>query len=88
MAKFIFKQHYWAVHIDGATGKLLQIEQRQSDFIEDLHDGSIVDHYLNIEKGIFKLLYMTVTGLALLLFTITGFWLWYGPIWARSKQKA
>jgi hypothetical protein len=87
VAKFIFEQHYWAVHLDGATGQLLQIEQRRSDFIEDLHDGSIVDHYLNIEKGIFKLFYMTITGLALLIFTVTGFLLWYGPIWARRKQK-
>jgi uncharacterized iron-regulated membrane protein len=26
-----------------------------------------------------KLIYNTIMGLALILFTVTGFWLWYGP---------
>ncbi|MEJ2005854.1 MAG: hypothetical protein P8X57_13055 [Cyclobacteriaceae bacterium] len=52
---------------------------RRSDFIENLHDGSIVDNIANIPGGYFKLFYTTLTGLALLTFTITGFWLWYGP---------
>jgi hypothetical protein len=27
----------------------------------------------------FKVLVSSISGLALLIFTITGFWLWYGP---------
>ena len=79
MVKFIFSDHYWGIQLDGATGKLLHIEQRRSDFIEHLHDGSIVDAYLGTKNGQFKLIYTSVMGLALLIFTITGFWLWYGP---------
>ncbi len=79
MVKFTFTKHFWGIQLDGSTGKLLHIEQRRSDFIEKIHDGSIVDHYLNIKKGYFKLFYTTVMGVALLIFTITGFWLWYGP---------
>lgn len=86
MVKFIFADHYWALQLDGATGKLLHIERRRADFIENLHDGSIVDRYLRLPGGAFKLLYTTVSGFALLTFTITGFWLWYGP--RRMRQHS
>ena len=61
------------------TGELLHIEKRRSDFIEKVHDGSILDYYFKTGKEPFKLVYTTVMGLALLIFTVTGFWLWYGP---------
>lgn len=86
LVKFIFDQHYTAIHLDGATGTLLQIEKRRADFIENLHDGSYVDKVFNIPGDLFKLIYTTVVGMALLLFTITGFWLWYGPIRMRKNQ--
>jgi uncharacterized iron-regulated membrane protein len=78
MVKFIFSEHFTGLQLDGATGRLLHVEQRRSDFIEKIHDGSIVDHYLGT-NGYFKLFYTSLMGLALLLFTVTGFWLWYGP---------
>ena len=78
MVKFVFTDHYWGVQLDGATGKFLQIERRRSDFVENIHDGSILDNYLGT-NGIIKLIYTTIMGIALLIFTITGFWLWYGP---------
>jgi uncharacterized iron-regulated membrane protein len=76
--KFIYVNHYWEIQLDGATGKVLSISKRHSDFIENLHDGSILDSYLGT-NGIIKLLYSTIMGLALTSFAITGFWLWYGP---------
>ncbi len=79
MVKFVFANHFWGLQLDGATGKLLQIEQRRSDYIEKIHDGSILDFYLGTGNGQIKLVYTSVMGLALLIFTITGFWLWYGP---------
>jgi len=84
MVKFTFAKHFWGIQLDGSTGKLLHIEQRRSDYIEKIHDGSIVDYYLGLKEGYFKLFYTTVMGIALLLFTITGFWLWYGP--KKMKQ--
>ncbi|WP_236648902.1 MULTISPECIES: PepSY domain-containing protein [Spirosoma] len=86
MVKFVFADHFWGVQLDGATGKLLHIEQRRSDFIEKIHDGSILDFYAGTSDGQIKLVYTTITGLALLLFTVTGFWLWYGP--KRMRQNA
>lgn len=85
MLKVLFEEHHVGVQLDGATGATLSIAKRHSDWIENLHDGSIVDSWLGT-KGYFKLFYTTVMSLALLLFTITGFWLWYGPKHLRKKR--
>ena len=84
--KFVFTDNYMGIQLDGATGRLLHIDKRRSDFIENVHDGSIVDRYLNT-GGIFKLFYTSVMGFALLIFTVTGFWLWYGPKRMRSRAR-
>lgn len=86
MVKFIFADHFWGVQLDGATGQLLHLERRRSDFIEKVHDGSILDFYFGTTDGQIKLVYTSVVGLALLIFTITGFWLWYGP--KRMRKEA
>lgn len=85
MVKFVFNNHFWGIQIDGATGKLLHIEERRSDYIEKIHDGSIIDFYIGNKGGQFKLVYTSIMGLALLTFTITGFWLWYGPKRMRKR---
>lgn len=77
IVKFIFDD-YLGLQLDGATGNLLVIENRRSDLIENIHDGSIIDNYLNT-NGFFKLIYTTIMGLALITFCLTGFWLWIGP---------
>lgn len=79
MVKFVFEDNYWGIQLDGATGNLLQIERRRADFIEGIHDGSVLDKYFGTRGGQIKLLYTSIMGFALLIFTITGFWLWYGP---------
>lgn len=79
IVKFTFQSNFYEVQLDGATGTLLQIDLRRSDIIEKIHDGSIVDYYLGIKSGVFKLFYTSILSTALLLFVITGFWLWYGP---------
>jgi uncharacterized iron-regulated membrane protein len=83
MVKFLYSNHFTGLQLDGATGNLLHIETRRSDYLEKVHDGSIIDFYLGT-SGLFKLIYTTLMGVALLVFTITGFWLWYGPI--RMKR--
>lgn len=85
IVKFNFKEDYLGLQLDGATGEVLQFGTRRSDFIEGIHDGSVVDDYFGL-RGIFTMLYSTVMSLALLLFTITGFWLWLGPK-RMKKQK-
>lgn len=78
MVKFVFANHFTGLQVDGATGQILHIEKRRADYIEKIHDGSIIDYYFGWD-GYFKLVYTSIMGLALILFTVTGFWLWYGP---------
>jgi len=87
MVKFVFTDSFWGLQLDGVTGELLHIERRRADFIEKLHDGSILDYFFRTTNGQIKLAYTSVTGLALLLFTVTGFWLWYGPKRLRKSRK-
>ncbi len=84
VAKFIFEDYY-GIQIDGATGALLHVDRRRADFVENIHDASLLDNYLNT-GGYIKLIYTTIMSIALLLFTVTGFWLWYGP--KRMRRTA
>lgn len=85
IVKVSFKDSYWGVQLDGTTGETLNIGLRRSDFIEDVHDGSILDTFFNTGTEILKLIYTSIMGISLLIFTLTGFWLWYGP--KRMKKK-
>lgn len=84
--KFTFTDHYWEVQLDGATGEPLQVAKRWSDLLEQLHDGSVVDNALGLPGGVFKLFYTSTMSLALLTFSLTGFWLWYGPRRMRRRR--
>lgn len=86
MVKFVYADHFWGLQLDGATGKLLHIERRYSDLIENIHDGSILDNYLGTSNKQIKVLYTSIMGVALLVFTVTGFWLWYGPKRMRRNK--
>lgn len=87
VAKFVFVEHYWGVQLDGATGEVLHIERRRADFVENIHDGSVLDYLAGTSGGQIKLAYTSVMGAGLLTFTATGFWLWYGPKRFRAHSK-
>ncbi len=81
MVKVLFKNGWWEVQIDGSTGEVLSVGQRHADWIEKLHDGSII-------SDAFKLVSMNFLGWGLLMMVITGMWLWYGPKrYRKMKQK-
>lgn len=88
IVKVIYEDHFYSVQVDAANGHILSFEHRTADLIEQIHEGTWVDNFLGLPGGVFKLFYTTVTGLALIVFTITGFWLWYGPKRMRSAKKA
>lgn len=71
--------NYWEVQVDGKSGKALSVAPRNADWIEHVHDGSI------ISDG-FKLLFTNYIGLGLLIMSLTGFWLWLGPRWIRRVK--
>lgn len=83
--KAIFREHYYGIQIDGRTRKVLQLKKRNQDLIEDLHDGSMLDDLLGTGSDFFKLLYTSLMGFALTIFTVTGFWLGYGPKMMRNS---
>jgi len=87
MVKFVFIEDYWGLQIDCTTGELLHIERRRADLIENIHDGSVLDYLAGTSDGQIKLAYTSVMGTALLTFTITGFWLWYGPKKFRARRR-
>lgn len=80
IVKVLFDKGYWEVQIDGKSGEIKSIAKRHSDWIEHLHDGSI------ISDG-FKLISMNVLGIGLLFLITTGVWLWYGPKRIRIKKR-
>lgn len=77
--KVTFKKSYWEVQLDASTGKIFSVERRHSDWIEKIHDGSII-------SDDFKLVFMNVLGWGLLVMVFSGFWLWYGPGVIRSTK--
>lgn len=87
MVKFVFIHRYVGIQLDCATGKVLHIEQRNSDIVENIHDGSIVDYALGTSGEQFKLVYTIIMGTSLITFSVTGFWLWFGPKRMRSKKN-
>lgn len=78
--KVIFDKGYWEVQVDGQTGKVLSVARRHSDWIEHLHDGSIINDFV-------KVVSMNALGLGLLFMTGTGFWLYYGPRRLRAAKS-
>lgn len=80
MVKVLFEEANWEVQLDGSNGKVLSIAKRHSDWIEALHDGSI------ISDG-FKLFSMNFLGIGILFLITTGLWLWYGPRRLRRLKK-
>ncbi len=78
--KVRFERGDWEAQIDGITGRVLNLGQRNADWIERIHDGSIVSEA-------FKLGSMNVLGFGLLLMLASGLWLWYGPKRIRNKKR-
>jgi hypothetical protein len=86
IAKIVFAQHFTELQIDCATGKILAVNIRKSDFIEKLHDGSILDYWWQTKHDETKLFYTTLLSWGLILLSLSGFFLWYNPIRIRKLK--
>jgi uncharacterized iron-regulated membrane protein len=86
IVKFTFKDHFHGLQLDGSTGALLLVEKRRSDFIEKIHDGSILDKVFGTGESV-KVSYTLVMGLSLFMLVLSGMWLWYGPKLIRKRRK-
>ncbi len=70
--KVLFAEGDWEVQVDGISGEVKSVARRNADWIERIHDGSIVSEA-------FKLASMNVLGLGLIILVVSGLWLYFGP---------
>ena len=87
IAKILYKNNFMELQIDCKTGEILSTSKRNSDFIEKLHDGSIIDYLFKNDKKAFKLGYTTLLSIGLITLSISGFFLWWNPIRMRKKNR-
>lgn len=80
VAKVIFENSNWEVQLNAVTGETLSVAKRYSDWIESLHDGSIIN-------DLFKVISMNLLGFSVILMIITGLWLYFGPKRFRKLKK-
>ena len=86
-AKITFQTHFTEVQVDGYTGEVLSVGTRHSDWIEKVHDGSILDYYTSRGEGA-RLTYSTLVSIGLILLAVSGFYMWYYPKLIRKcKEK-
>lgn len=76
----VLLDNYWEVQVDGYSGQVLSIARRHADWIEKVHDGSIL-------SDTFKLWLMNTLGLGLLFVSLTGGWMWWGPKQIRKRKR-
>ncbi|MEQ9439982.1 MAG: PepSY-associated TM helix domain-containing protein [Cyclobacteriaceae bacterium] len=76
----VLMDNYWEVQVDGYSGEVFSIARRHSDWIEKVHDGSII-------SDTFKLWSMNTLGLGLLLISLTGGWMWWAPRQIRRQKR-
>jgi len=69
----VWARNNWEIQIDSATGDVLQVAYRRSDFIESLHDGSWFHE--SVKLGVFL-----PAGIILLVLWLTGLYLFWLPI--------
>jgi len=82
IAKFIFEHHYYEVQVDCTSGKILSLKKRNADWIEEIHDGSIIDRFFNIKGDPVKVIYSSALSFGALFMIITGF-----IIWNKRRKK-
>lgn len=80
IVKVLFQEGYWEVQLNGSTGEVLSVGRRHSDWLENLHDGSIIN------DG-FKLISMNLLGFGLLALAASGLILWLYPKRIRKLKK-
>ncbi len=79
IAKVRFDKHFTELQIDCYTGRVVSAKQRTDTIIEMIHDGSILDFFIQNDASIFKLFYSTLLALGLIFISVSGIILWSNP---------
>ena len=88
IAKIRFEEHFTELQIDCYSGKIVSVKQRNSDLIEMIHDGSIIDFLFKSKSENAKLIYSTLASLGLILLALSGFMLWLKPKQLKKHKVA
>ena len=83
---FTYKDYY-SIQVNGATGATMHVEQKLGTWIQDIHDGAIIDGMFGGKTGVSKSTYTTIMALSLLFLTVSGFYLWYKPKQLKRTKK-
>lgn len=75
------KTNYAEIQVDAVTGDILHAASRRSDWLEQLHDGTLFGTWMH--GGI-----MPLVSVANILLALTGLYLWLGPKFKKKKPKA
>lgn len=80
VVKVQFQRDSWEVQVDPTTLRVLAVARRHSDWIEKVHDLSIINDLVEVGS-------MTLLGQGLMGLSASGLWLWYGPRWVRQHKQ-
>lgn len=69
------------IQIDSATGKVLHVAVRRSDFIESIHDGTFFEKSANLWL-------MLPVGIVSIILLFTGVILFFQPYFKKKKKRA
>jgi hypothetical protein len=87
IAKVRFEYHFTEIQINCYSGEIVSVKQRTADLIEMIHDGSIIDYLFKSDSHYVKLLYSTLTSLALIILSISGFIMWLRPKQIKALKR-
>ncbi|MEK9756463.1 MAG: PepSY-associated TM helix domain-containing protein [Bacteroidota bacterium] len=86
IAKVLFKKNFQELQLDLETGEILSVAKRADNFIERLHDGSIIDFYFT-ESNISTITYVSIISLSLVFMIYSGYLLWANPRKIKRNKK-
>lgn len=86
VAKVLFKKNFEELQLDLESGEVLSVAKRADNFIERLHDGSIIDFYFT-ENNISTITYVTIISLSLIFMIYSGYLLWANPRKIKRNKK-
>jgi uncharacterized iron-regulated membrane protein len=72
------RHNHSELQVDAVTGEVLSLAPRRSDWLEDLHDGSLLGDWAHA-------VLLPLTAVILVFLSVSGLYLWLQPIYRRSQ---
>jgi len=73
--------HQAEIQVDAVTGRVLNVAERRSDLLENIHDGSFLADWVH-------LWIMPLVALGLFFLCGSGLYLWLHPLWLRKIRQS